>query len=274
MKNHISPELKIKLKKMLGYYGILKVKYALDFLKSPLYISRHIYTALTWKAKANKLSKTKEGLRLHLGCGDQHHSGMLNCEYRATSAADVVMDCGNLKRFRDNSSSLIFSNAFFEHLYIRQQIPLLKDCFRVLKEAGVLIFLMIPDFREVAKAYLNRLPGHPGRSEFFDLFQVYRNTHGDPEMEPTYWLEQLHKSLFDKESIQDLLIASGFRNYAIFNYTIPGEKLPVNLGFVAWKSKPENIMQNLRETLSFFGTSFAETEQALKTENLLISKYN
>ena len=80
---------------------------------------------------------------------------------------------------------------------------------------------MIPDFREVANAYLNHLPGHTGRSKYFDLFHVYRNTHGDPEMTPKYWLPQLHKSLLDKETMRELLITSGFKYFAIFTYTVP-----------------------------------------------------
>jgi len=122
--------------------GISKEKIKIIYykLKSiylfPLYKLRHIKSLTTWRFKASKLKSSPKGLQLHLGCGEKRMGGMLNCEFRATKAADVVMDCGKLSRFKDNSVTTIFSHAFFEHLYKKQQIPLLKDCFRILKLYG------------------------------------------------------------------------------------------------------------------------------------------
>lgn len=188
----------------------------------------------TGRLKMHSMTASHGGLNIHLGCGDRHISGMLNCEYRATRAADVVMDCGNLKRFKSQSARMIFSHAFFEHLYRNQQLPLLQDCFRVLKDDGILVFLGIPDFEVIAKHYLSHSPGIKG--PIFDLYNVYRYTHGDPEIAQGYWLEQLHKSIFDKRYLTTLLSSAGFTNVTIFNYCYPGESIPLNLGFIAGKS--------------------------------------
>src|SRR5437899_183514 len=118
---------------------------AKDFLRAQLG-STYIYTAqafgtarssmyrlqstLTWKDKALKLEQSGSGIQLHLGCGDKHIDGMLNCDYRATRAADIVMDCANLSRFAASSVSLIFCHAFFEHLYRKQHAPFLAGCSR------------------------------------------------------------------------------------------------------------------------------------------------
>ena len=89
-------------------------------------------------------------------------------------------------------------------------------------------------------------------------------------MAPNYWLEQLHKSLFDRESIQDLLKRAGFKCYAVFNYAIPGEELPVNLGFVAWKNKPDDLMASLTSTIFNFGASFSNAKEVFAPEYLTI----
>lgn len=217
--------------------------------KTVLQIVYFLRTTLTWRATAKKLATRQGGLKLHLGCGNRHHNDMLNCEYRPSSAADVVMDCGDLSRFKNGSVNQIFSNAFFEHLYRSQQIPLLRHCHRVLDENGTIVFLGIPDFRVIAEHYIQKAPGLKGVGEVFDLFHVYRYTHGDPEFAIGYWLEQLHKSLFDKEYIEYLLSSAGFQGWSIFNYCYPGEDIPLNLGFVAWKDQPK---QSLREVLKPF----------------------
>jgi len=204
---------------------------------------------VSWRRKANKLAQLPGGLQLNLGCGNTHFEGMLNCEIRPTKAADIIMDCSNLSRFEDASVRLIYSHAVFEHMYRDKQIPLLKDCLRVLREDGLLAFLGIPDFEVVAKSYLDGVPGISDYGETFDLYHVYRNTHGDPEMAKDYWLAQLHKSLFDKKSIIRLLTTAGFTYATIFNYCNPGENIPMNAGFFAWRKEPELSFDQTRKLI-------------------------
>jgi predicted SAM-dependent methyltransferase len=204
---------------------------------------------LKWKSRLKKMIKRYGELKLHLGCGDKHYDNMINCDFRATKAVDIIMDCSNLSRFKENSVTCIFAHAFFEHIYRSQQLPMLEDCFRILTKNGFLIILGIPDFRVVANWYINRNPGIPGYGKIFDLYHVYRYTHGDPEIAPSYWLEQLHKSLFDKEYIKLLLKKAGFSNYFIFNYCYPKEKIPLLLGLIASKTK---ISKSIRAILEPF----------------------
>jgi SAM-dependent methyltransferase len=239
-----------------GYDLILKFIFL--FKIYPIYLIRFVSSSMTWKIKANKLARSSGGLKLHLGCGEHYHQDMLNCECRAIKAADIVMDCSNLSRFRDNSASLIFSHAFFEHLYKNQQLSLLKDCYRVLSEDGILLFLGIPDFKVIGEHYLSRSPGIKGIGDTFDLYHVYRYTHGDPEIAPSYWLEQLHKSLFDKTYVEELLLKAGFGNYSIFNYCYPGEEIPINMGFAAFKGKAD---KNIKELLFPFKEYFGNLEE-------------
>jgi hypothetical protein len=251
--------------KLIGINNTKKLHQSINFslqttvnvFRQSKYFHRKFLSCLTWKYKV-AFQKSKHGyIKLHLGCGDKRFGDMVNCEYRATAAADIVMDCGNLSRFKGNSVHLIFSHAFFEHLYKKQHISFLKDCYRVLTTEGILIFLGIPDFQVIAESYLKKAPGIKGVGNTFDIYHAYRYTHGDPEIAPSYWLEQLHKSLFDKAYVEDLLLKAGFGNYSIFNYCYPGEEIPINMGFAAFKGKPD---KNIKELLFPFKEYFANLE--------------
>ena len=222
----------------------------------PINLQRKICKNISWKFKANKLIDKIGYLQLHLGCGDRHFGGMLNCEYRATRAADIVMDCGNLQKFKNNSIRLIFSHAFIEHLYRKQQQPFLNECHRVLEEGGILIFLGIPDFQVIVQNYINQSSVMIGTNNIFNLYHVYRYTHGDPEIAPGYWQEQLHKSLFDKEYLKRILKKANFSNSFFFNYAYPGEVIELNLGVITWKDKKPNsqiIMDHMRNFKEYIG---------------------
>ncbi len=234
-------------------------------LRSPYFFAYSFMKNILWRNKVYALIKSGVGINLHLGCGDRHINDFLNCEYRPTKAADVVMDCGDLSRFRSDTVGKIFSHAFLEHLYRPQQLPLFMDCFRVLKNNGIVIFLGIPDFEVIARNYLAQTSGVRGGG-VFDLYNVYRYTHGDPEISPTYWLEQLHKSLFDKDLLSDLLTNAGFNSFIIFNYCYPNEIIPLNLGFIAQKSSNYSNYASIIEYLMPYKEYVADIDSIIITK--------
>jgi hypothetical protein len=180
--------------------------------------------------------KKMNHLKIQMGCGDDHLEGFVNMDCRPTIAADFIGDLNIPDYFTPGSVDLIYSNAFFEHLYRNQKLPHLQTLFQTLSLDGIVFYLGLPYFPEIARLYLENGPGIVG--EKFDLFHVYRYTHGDPEaVSPDGWFEQLHKSLFDGPDLQNLLESSGFQSSLIFHYAYPGEeKTPVNCGFIASKS--------------------------------------
>src|SRR5207248_8921132 len=129
----------------------------------------------------------------------------LNVDARKTAAADLVMDLSKPIFPDDRPADAIFSNAFFEHLRRDSRVPHLKALLQTLSPEGFVCYLGLPDFRRAAELYLANGPGVIG--PHFDLFNVYRCTHGDPEQFPEEhgWVEQLHKSLFDVPEIGRLL---------------------------------------------------------------------
>lgn len=140
------------------------------------------------------------------------------------------MDLG-VPQLASQSVTLAFSHAFFEHLYRSVRLPHLRRIFDSLEPTGACCYIGIPYFPNIARFYLERAPGIVG--PVFDLYNVYRYTHGDPEQAGAagWWLEQLHKSLFDAEELSTLLRDAGFRTWTQFCYAYPGEELPLSIGF-------------------------------------------
>ena len=79
----------------------------------------------------------------------------------------------------------------------RARAPHLRRVRQALAADGVCCYIGIPYFPAIARLYVERGPGTA--SDVFDLYNVYRYTHGDPEGQAAWWLGQLHKSLFDED---------------------------------------------------------------------------
>jgi len=174
----------------------------------------------------------QRSVRVHLGCGGDRLPDFVNIDYRRTPATDVTMDL-NVPRLGASTVALAFSNAFFEHLYRPQRLPHLQRIREALEPGCACCYIGVPYFRNVAKFYLEKAPGTLG--PVFDLYNVYRYTHGDPEHQQAWWLGQLHKSLFDEDELAELLREAGFESFVMFCYGYPGDdhELPVTMGFYA-----------------------------------------
>jgi hypothetical protein len=172
------------------------------------------------------------GRRLHLGCGDEHLDGYVNADIRMTAAADIVLDL-TMPDLPAGVVELVYSNAFFEHLARTTRGAHLAAIRAALAPGGAACYIGLPYFPNVARFYLAGAPGTAG--ERFDLYNAYRYTHGDPDGQPDWYFEQLHKSLFDEDELDGLLAQAGFGAHAVFAYGYPGDhtELPVTCGFFA-----------------------------------------
>lgn len=182
------------------------------------------------------------GGRVHLGCNTVRIDGFVNLDVRETSATDLVHDCKDLAIFPSNSLSFVYSNAFFEHVYTNDRLPLLRDALRALAPDGWLAFTGLPDFEGVARAYLERRSGNV--SKLFDLYEAYRYTHGDPEGKSDWWLAQLHKGLLDTPTCVELCRSAGFATCEVFAYCWGNEPNQVTIGFLATKHKPARTVES------------------------------
>ena len=204
----------------------------------------------------------RRGLRLHLGCGDDRLPGFVNIDQRPTAAADVAMDL-SLPPLADGSVTLVFSNAFFEHLFRPARVPHLQRVRRALAPGGALCYIGVPYFPNIARLYVERGPGTAG--PVFDLFNVYRYTHGDPEGQAAWWIGQLHKSLFDGDEVAGMLTQSGFGSFVMFCYGYPGDthEERVTMGFYAVNEAVAH--DELRRQCLAFLAPFADVRIRLAT---------
>ncbi len=234
---------------------------AASALRRTLSLAVRIPRAILNRGRVAALQQ-RRGLRLHLGCGGDRLPDFVNIDTRRTPATDVTMDL-NEPRLAPGSVSVAFSNAFFEHLYRDRRLPHLQRIRESLAPGGVCCYMGFPYFRNIAKFYLENGPGTLGPR--FDLYNVYRYTHGDPEHQPHWWLAQLHKSLFDEEEVGRLLRDAGFASFVLFCYGYPGDdaEIPVTMGFYATVSAAP--VDRLRADCLLFLQRFADVRIRLST---------
>jgi predicted SAM-dependent methyltransferase len=229
---------------------------------------RQVHRTLRNRGRIDALQRERS-LRIHLGCGDDRLPGFVNIDARPTGAVDVAMDL-SLPRLADGSVSLAFSNAFFEHLYRPARGPHLRRIRQALAPDGACCYIGIPYFPNIARLYVERGPGTAG--PVFDLFNVYRYTHGDPEGQAAWWLGQLHKSLFDEDEVAGLLAQSGFGSSVMFCYGYPNDtnEVPVTMGFYATAAVVASV--ELRQQCLAFLQTFADVRIRLATLEWLVPR--
>jgi predicted SAM-dependent methyltransferase len=177
-----------------------------------------------------KYKLSRSIIKLHLGCGNTILNDYINIDLY-NPKADLKEDIIALSQFDKCTVDEIFMNAVFEHLFLFQQSIALNKWYNILKVGGKLIINSIPDFDECIKAYQNKATGHI--SPVFDLFEVYRYTHGDPHQHDA--IGQIHKALFTKESVYKAVELAGFKNIIITNTKYQTEEHPVNINVTAIK---------------------------------------
>ena len=148
------PEWTVKLgKQLLRHSG-------LGWLDRPL---RNIYRSINFmRCCINRTVLWRTLLRtrsyIHLGCGETRLVGAINVDARATRAADIRYDCTSLALFQTSVLGVV-SNAFWEHVFLNARQQVVDEVHRVLREGGFSLFLGIPDFERIAKAYLDKEQG-------------------------------------------------------------------------------------------------------------------
>lgn len=169
-------------------------------------------------------------IKLHLGCGDKKLRGYINIDAVPTEGSDIVMDAVDLSIIPSNSISEIFMKSVFEHFYRHQQDRILREYYRVLKKGGKLV-LGVPDFDVAVSAYLRKEKGIVG--EVFDLDHVRQYVLGESVPENPFY--QLHKDIFNKESIGMLLEKNGFVIERLENVFFENQHLPLSISVIGVK---------------------------------------
>lgn len=148
-------------------------------------------------------------VKLNLGCGKRLLPGYLNIDSHPfldkvkLDGQVMVMDVRNLM-FEDESVDEILAEFVLEHIPYFEVPETIWEWWRVLKKGGTLT-LLVPDFEEIAKAYLQ---GKLDRDVLH--FHLYNSVINPERQSP-------HLCTFDKVYLQTLLCQEGFEIQSIGN---------------------------------------------------------
>ena len=94
---------------------------------------------------------------------------------------------------------------------------------------------------------------------------MYRYTHGNPEQAPTWWIGQLHKSLFDEEELSSLLNEAGLASHVMFAYAYPDDANPVSVTMGFYATRASSSQETLRKDCLSFLERFDHNRIVLKS---------
>ncbi len=166
------------------------------------------------KGNENPFDKidVKPPYKLNVGCGSNLKDGWINIDL--SPHADICADVTKGIPLPDNSSEIIYSEHFLEHLkYPNESMPFLAESYRLLKEKGVM-HLGVPDSRYVVESCITE----PIKQEFLD--KCKKNNWGYPSFCTTgfeyinyhFRLDEQHKFAFDFSTLKSQLERIGFKN--------------------------------------------------------------
>lgn len=167
-----------------------------------------------------KSFKTVPDIKLNLGCGNDLRTGWLNIDvlppsknFRRKNRADaplfIAHDFRRGLQLPDASCRYIYSSHLWEHLDIRIGFKLMKECYRILQQGGILR-IALPNFERSFTAYLERdsryfelIPASsliriPGAETLIDYVEYAIYQYGE------------HQCLYDEDRVCKMLTQAGF----------------------------------------------------------------
>lgn len=138
-------------------------------------------------------------IKLNLGCCDLPLEGWINID-QSTSPhikADIVADVTDLSsHFEQNTVDEIYAGHLLEHFTPDDAIKNTRYWVSLLKHGGKLA-IVVPDFKEICKAYISGLITLDEMNNHY----IY-----------SYVQESLHRSMWDIESLFELFEMCGLKN--------------------------------------------------------------
>lgn len=143
--------------------------------------------------------------RLHVGSGGHRIEGWINLDIDAAGGVDLVADATRPLPLRSQSLDLIHSEDVIEHLHQDAGRAFLRDCYRVLKEGGVMR-LVTPDLQLlIRRIYIDRNESHLRWCGAFleaegpcEALNMHLRMNGE------------HRFLYDEETLTRVLREIGF----------------------------------------------------------------
>lgn len=95
---------------------------------------------------------------LNFGCGTTFHPEWTNLDAAPVSPEVIARDLRRGFPYEDETFDAVYGSHVLEHLQLADGALLLRECFRVLRPAGV-ARIVVPDLETIARLYLRALEG-------------------------------------------------------------------------------------------------------------------
>lgn len=159
---------------------------------------------LTDLVRQRELRKAREiassgDIQLHLGCGGEAKAGWVNIDL-VGDPVDVAWNLARPLPFDSGSVAAIFHEHLLEHLPLQAGDSFMRECYRVLKPAGILR-VGVPDAGRLIQSYA-------GDQDYLEELHPGRPTALLAVQELFYW--HRHCAMFDVETLELFFRAGGF----------------------------------------------------------------
>ncbi len=177
---------------------------------------------------------------LNLGCGTRFHAGWTNVDFVSLDPGVTSHDLRSGIPFGDETFEVVYHSHLLEHFPKSAALSFLKECYRVLKPAGI-HRIAVPDLEGIAHAYLNALS---------------KSLAGDVESQRNYeWilLEMFDQTVRDKPGgeMQRFLTQAEVPNedFVVSRIGVEAKRILDSRGQVT-RIQPSRILQRLKRAPS------------------------
>ena len=177
-------------------------------------------------------------VQLHLGCGKRYIPGFVHIDLADYPHIDYNNNISDLSMFKDESVDLIYCCHTLEY-FDRQkaQERVLPEWHRVLKPRGVLR-LAVPDFEALIRVY----------QDYRDLSRLLGPLYGRMAIKtPTEQELIYHKTVYDFQSLKDVLESIGFTNVHRYDWrhTIHKDYDDFSQAYIPHMDKEHGLLMSL-----------------------------
>jgi predicted SAM-dependent methyltransferase len=141
-------------------------------------------------------------MKLHLGCGKRYIPGFIHMDVQKFDHIDYQTEVDNLDMVEDNSCSLVYTCHVLEHFKPEKIPAVLREWYRVIRPGGI-CRISVPDFAAICRVYMVNQ----------ELSEVIGPIFGRQD-----YLYNIHRTIFDYETLGKYLIEAGFKTVRPWNW--------------------------------------------------------
>ncbi|ETR67103.1 MAG: hypothetical protein OMM_11950, partial [Candidatus Magnetoglobus multicellularis str. Araruama] len=102
------------------------------------------------------LHKIVKPVMLNLGCGRCYHSDWINIDIQSSGPDVIAHNLFHGIPYTDNSVDVVYHSHLLEHMPKQFGPVFIRECFRVLKNGGI-IRIAVPDLEQIVQEYIKNL---------------------------------------------------------------------------------------------------------------------